>query len=165
MAKEIKLTQGKVAIVDDEDFEYLNQFKWYARKSRSQNYYAGRYFYIKKGVRIYISMHTDIIKPNKNLMIDHVNNNGLDNRRINLRLCINSENMRNRNIYKNNSSGYKGVSFNKKSKKYYSYIRHNNLMYSLGFYIDPKDAAKAYNTAAIKFHGEFANLNKIDYND
>jgi hypothetical protein len=162
MAKEIQLTQGKVAIVDDEDFDYLNQFKWLARKSRNNNYYAGRYFYIKKCHRIYISMHTDIVKPNKNLMIDHVNNNGLDNRKINLRLCTNAENMRNRPLYKNNSSGFKGVNWNIKSKKWYAYIRNNKIMYNLGTFTDPKLAARAYNDAALKYHGEFANLNKID---
>ena len=159
--KEIQLTQGKIALVDDENYEYLNQWKWYARKSRNNNYYAGRYFYIKKGFRIYISMHTDILNPNKQFIIDHINNNGLDNRKINLRICTNAENMKNRPLYKNNSSGFKGVNWSIKSKKWYAYIRNNKIMYNLGCYINVKDAAKAYNNAAIKFHGEFANLNKI----
>ncbi len=160
--KEIQLTQGKVALVDDEDFEYLNQFKWQAKKTHSNNYYAGRWLRLSKGIRIFITMQNEIIKPCKNFIVDHVNNIGIDNRKINLRVCNNLENMRNKNIYKNNSSGFKGVSWDKKRKKYYSYIRHNNLMYNLGHYIDPKDAARAYNEAAIKYHGEFANLNKID---
>ena len=157
MAKEIKLTQGKVAIVDDADFEYLNQFKWYAN-----NNYAVRCFTVSKNKVNRILMHREIMKISKGLIIDHIDRNGLNNQKNNLRICTNSQNLMNRCKNINNTSGFKGVVYNKLDKKYRAKIYFNSKCISLGCYIDPKDAAKAYNEAALKYHGEFANLNKID---
>lgn len=160
MAKEIILTQGKVAIVDDEDYDYLNQFKWHASKL-SGKFYARRYIKLSKP-SIKILMHRDIMKPEKVYVIDHIDGNTLNNQKNNLRICTHAQNMRNSKININNTSGFKGVYWNKQNAKWTALIRLNNKKIHIGYYIDIKDAAKAYNAAALKYHGEFANINKID---
>ncbi len=161
--KEIQLTQGKVALVDDEDFEYLNQWKWHF-KTNGNNFYAVRTIkningkYGKK-----IILHRFLLNiTNSNLHIDHINNNSLDNRKINLRVCTRDENTRNRKVNLNNKSGYKGVYWHKAGKKWASSIGINKKIIYLGLFTNPKNAARAYNAAAIKYFGEFSNLNKID---
>jgi hypothetical protein len=161
MAKEIQLTQGKVAIVDDEDYEYLNQWKWQANQKKSKRFYAYRGKKIDGKYKM-IYLHRFVLNIiDKNIFIDHVNMNPLDNRKQNLRICNRSQNQMNKNVQKNNISGYKGVHFDKRTNKFFSYVTVNKKRYWLGYFIDPIDAAKAYNKGAIKFHGEFANLNKI----
>ncbi len=150
--KYIPLTQGKVAIVDDLDFKKLNRFKWYFEKSG----YAGRDF---KGKTI--RMHQFIMNTPKKLHTDHINGDGLDNRRDNLRLATVAENTRNQKIRKDNTSGYKGVSFNKNRQKWQSYINYKCKMIHLGFFTFPEYAALKYNFEAKKLFGEFALLNKI----
>jgi hypothetical protein len=159
--KEIQLTQGKVALVDDEDFEYLNQFRWFSNNMNGK-FYVGRYITVSKYKQIRISMHRFIMKPEKGMVIDHLDRNPLNNQKNNLRICTHSDNMRNCKISIKNTSGYKGVSFVKKNNTYKSAIKFNKRTIYLGYYIDPIDAARAYNTAAIKYFGEFAHLNKID---
>ena len=161
MAKEIQLTQGKVALVDDDMYEYLNQWKWYVQKWNI-GYYAVRNIRVNKKYSGYVSMHRLITNNyDKNLITDHINGNTLDNHKWNLRICTYSDNNKNRNIAKNNLSGYKGVSYINQLNKYKAQIGINKKTIYLGLFIDPIDAARAYNEAAIKFHGEFANLNKI----
>lgn len=161
LMKEIQLTQGKVALVDDEMYEYLNQFKWYANNMHGK-FYAVRNHRENKGKQIKIPMHRLIIKPDKYMVIDHLDGNSLNNQKNNLRICNHIQNSMNRIIYINNKSGFKGVYWNKPSAKWMAYISFGNKMLYLGLFINPKDAARAYNNAAIKYHGEFANLNKID---
>jgi len=161
MAKEIQLTKGKVAVVDDDLFNYLNQFKWYANNLNGK-FYAVRRFMVKKGKQSVILMHRDIMKPNKGFVIDHIDGDTLNNSINNLRICKHEENLRNQKINKNNKSGFKGVYFCKQRNKFRAEIKKDRQKYFLGLFIDPKDAASAYNEAAIKYHGEFANLNKID---
>ena len=160
LMKEIQLTQGKVALVDDEDFEYLNQWKWYARKCRDK-FYAQRHIKVN-GNDTTIPMHRQIINPIKGMVIDHINRDTLNNCKDNLRECTNGENMKNRSIYKNNKSGYKGIRFIEKSKKWVVVITNNTKKIHIGYFVHLKNAIKAYNKAAVKYHGEFANLNKID---
>jgi hypothetical protein len=161
MAKEIQLTQGKVAIVDDDLFEYLNQWKWCACKI-SNRFYAIRSYRLNSK-KIFIYMHRLITNNNDSKMhTDHKNNNPLDNRIENLRICTNSQNQMNTKVQINNTSGFKGVTWNKIVKKWVAQIKLNNKLINLGYYIDPIDAARAYNAAALKYHGEFAHLNKIN---
>ena len=157
--KEIQLTQGKVALVDDEDYEYLNQFKWHIYKQNRNNFYARTVIYQNKK-RIGIVMHRLLLKC-EGKIIDHISGDGLDNRRSNIRCCTKSENPINRRININNNSGYKGVSWFKVVKKWRAQIQYKKIVYHLGTYDNRIDAAKAYNKAAIKFHGEFAKLNEI----
>jgi hypothetical protein len=161
MAKEIQLTQGKVAIVDDEDFDFLNQFNWQANKN-GNTFYVNRNFRISNNKQGKIYMHRLILNAKKEYVIDHIDGDALNNQKNNLRICTHAENMRNSQIPINNTSGYKGVSYNKRYKKWEAHISFNNKLLNLGSFIDPIDAARAYNAAAIKYHGEFAHINKID---
>src|SRR3990167_5487837 len=104
--RKIKLTQGMVATVDDEDFEWLNYYKWYAVKPhRSNTFYA-----VTKIGRKTTYIHRLIINTPANKITDHKNRNGLDNRKINLRICDYSDNFHNAIVRKNCKSGLKGVS-------------------------------------------------------
>lgn len=95
------------------------------------------------------------------IQVDHINGDSLDNRKINLRLCSNSENSRNRGANKNNTSGYKGVRFRKEYGTYFATITVNRKEIYLGSFKTGKEAATAYNEAAIKYHDKFANLNEV----
>ena len=161
MAKEIILTQGKVAIVDDEDYDYLNQWKWFA-SNRNGKFYVVRNITVSKNKKTIIYMHRIIMKPPLGMIVDHINHDTFDNRKINLRICTHAENMRNSKININNKSGYKGVSYQENRNNYRAQIKFNNKTINIGDFIDPIDAARAYNAAALKYHGEFAHLNKID---
>jgi len=156
--KEIKLTQGQVALVDDEDFEYLNQFKWCAHKNGNV-FYAIKTIYVY-GKRTKGKMH-NIIMGIK--FIDHVDNNGLNNQRSNLRACTNSENQMNATKRVKATSLYKGVYYCKKTGKWKSTIQINGNQIYLGYFIYEVDAANAYNKKAIELFGEFANINIISY--
>lgn len=158
--KEIQLTQGKVALVDDEDFEYLNQWKWYANKLNVK-FYARRNVRINKKNAGYLLMHRFIMNPDIGLVVDHINGNTLDNRKCNLRICTYSGNRWNSFKTIDNKSGYKGVHWHKLGKKWKATIEINKTKHYLGLFHNIKQAAKAYNEAAIKFHGEFAKLNEI----
>ena len=158
MSKEIQLTQGKVAIVDDEDFERINQWKWYYGGG-----YAGRNKKRTKGIPRGLSLHCFIMgKPSDGLEVDHIDGNKLNNQKSNLRIATRSQNAMNVGITKRNKSGYKGVSWHKCSNKWEVRIRINGKKLHLGLFINKEDAAKAYNDAAKLHHGEFANLNKIN---
>jgi hypothetical protein len=160
--KEIQLTQGKVALVDDEDYEYLNQWKWYANKLGNK-FYAVRNLRINKKYVGSILMHRLVANNNSKMHTDHCNGDSLDNRKENLRICNASENLMNQKKHLNNKSGYKGVGkYNNNKSKFRSQISCNGKFIHLGYYKTKEDAAKAYNAAAIKYHGEFANLNKIE---
>lgn len=154
MAKEIPLTQGKVALVDDEDYEYLSQFKWYYGCGG----YAGRA--APYGIHpTHIFMHRIIIAAPDHLQCDHINGNRLDNRRCNLRLATQTENTRNQRRGRANTSGYKGVCWNTKKQKWHSMIRVAKKLIHLGLYADLITAAHVYDAAAKKYFGEFACLN------
>ena len=108
-------------------------------------------------------MHWVVIgKPKKGFVTDHINGDGLDNRRGNLRICTQVENRSNSTRNKNNTSGYKGVMWRKKARKWVVKICVNYRLIHLGYFDDIKEAAKAYNDAAIKYHKKFARLNVID---
>ncbi|NBW16589.1 MAG: Fis family transcriptional regulator [Caulobacteraceae bacterium] len=158
--KKIALNQGQFAIIDDEYFEELNQFKWRVTKERN-SFYAIRTYSIN-GKKYTIKMHRYILKlTDPKIHVDHINHNGLDNRLENLRACNRHEYKRNRSKLKNNTSGFKGVYWNKRRKKYTAYIYDTGNLKYLGSYLCPIEAAKAYNKAAIKYYGEFAQLNEL----
>lgn len=154
--KEIKLTQGRVTLVDDEDYEYLNQFKWCAHKTPN-TFYAVRNAYIN-GKQVTVRMHAEILGISGG---DHADGDGLNNQRCNLRICTHQQNMWNRQIHKITKYKYIGVQLNPHGGKWIARIRYNGKNIHIGSFVDEIDAAKAYNTKAIEFRGEFANLNKI----
>jgi hypothetical protein len=156
--KEIKLTQGKVALVDDADFEWLNQWKWFAFFNGYGQYYAARNEKTFLGRRL-IFMHRVIMNTPRGMDVDHINMDGLNDTHANLRNCTHSQNIQNGKKRSNNSSGYKGVSWHKHHKKWYAKININGKHTPLGYFSNPEDAAHAYDEAAKKYHGEFARTN------
>ena len=160
--KKIKLTKGYYAIIDDIDFELINKFKWHLYE-HCNNKYAVAHDRSEQGKDKTIRMHRLILNAEKGVVVDHVNHNGLDNRRINIRLCTQSQNAMNGNIRTsvNKSSKYKGVSWNEKRKRFVSYIMLNYKRIYIGRYKNESDAAIAYNNKAIELFGEFAFLNTI----
>jgi len=161
MVKKIGLTQGKYALVDDEDFEKLNQYNWHANRCSSKNWYATRMWKERDDKPTTESMHRQIMGAPDNMQVDHINHNGLDNRKCNLRLCTRSQNAYNRKPRPDCSSQYKGVSFHKRYKKWEAYIRVKGKLNHLGSFDDEIDAAQAYNEAAREHFGEFAYLNDV----
>ena len=155
--KKIPLTKGMFALVDDADYEWLNQWKWYAMKVRN-TFYAVRGC-CQSGKYELILMHREILKALPNEKTDHRNHNGLDNQRGNLRTCTNTTNQYNQQPQKGRSSQFKGVSWHKSHLKWEAYIMKDSKNYHLGHYVSEIDAAKAYDKAAIKYFGEFAYLN------
>jgi hypothetical protein len=106
-----------------------------------------------------IQMHRLILNAPKGADVDHINGNGLDNRRENLRICSRAENLRNRGIQRNNQTGYKGVCWNKSKNTYTAQIQYEKTTYRLGTYPSAKEAALAYDKAARRYFGKFAKLN------
>lgn len=156
--REIKLTQGKVALVDDCDFEELNKFKWHAYQC-GKNFYAGRGIWVD-GKTYSIKMHRQILGlTTSKIHCDHINGNGLDNRRCNLRKCTHAENQRNVGINRLNKTGFKGVSWHSRDKRFEAKIRIEGVKKHIGYFVSVSDAARAYDEAAKKYHGEFAKLN------
>jgi len=156
--KQIPLTQGKVALVDDVDFKELSKHKWCAYK-RGSTFYAARNQPLGNGKRKTIRMHRQIMDALGGVFTDHANHDGLDNQRSNLRSCTNSENQRNRLPQRGGTSEYKGVSWNKAKKKWVAGIQHNNKVIHLGCFNSEREAAKTYDKKAKELFGEFANPN------
>jgi hypothetical protein len=154
--RRIPLTQGKFAIVDPEDYNILSQYKWQAQRS-ARNIYARRVVR-EDSKRTLILMHREILKMADDLVVDHINHNGLDNRRSNLRPATKKQNGWNKRS-KLHSSRFKGVGWNKRTKKWRATICYKGKKISLGLYGDENEAAKAYDEAAKKYRGEFAALN------
>jgi hypothetical protein len=165
IVKTIQLTQDKVAFVDDEDFESLNVFKWYAHKYK-HTYYAQRAIRVGDRQRI-IKMHRVILDlQNKYPWVDHEDGNGLNNQRCNLRVATYLQNQMNKRKKANCSSIFKGVSWHLRTGKYQTRIAAGELInngnhktISLGYFDDEIEAAYAYDAAARKYFGEFAKLN------
>ena len=158
--KRIALTRGKYALVDVEDYEKVNQYKWYVRISnKSQTYYAARTVNVSKRMSKPIAMHRVIINAPANMLVDHINGNGWDNRKANLRLANIFENARNKPKRKNTKlSKYKGVKRNG-SGRWHAVINCDRKRIYLGTFETEEQAAKAYDLGAKKYHGEFANFN------
>lgn len=147
---------SKFAIVDDEDFIIMSRMKWFVTKFKCNKFYPATYIDGK-----FVFMHRFIIKPVSGFEVDHINGNGLDNRKINLRACSHAQNMANRGVSKHNTSGFKGVSKCRgDDAPYFAYIQVNNKTKNLGRYKTGIEAAIAYDLAAQEVFGNFAKTNR-----
>ena len=163
----IPLTRGYEAIVDYEDWLYLKDFKWRASSINKTNktIYAIREIGSKKlGNRTTESKHRVVMKVNKGQQVDHIDGNGLNNTKENLRIATSSQNCSNVKKYffrngKKVTSKYKGVNFHKRMKKWQASIRYNKKLIHLGTFDDEIEAAKAYDKKAKELFKEFAILN------
>lgn len=158
--KEVPLTKGKVALVDDEDFDLVSQYKWCACKNKKDTtWYARSVIRDNSGKIITISMHRLIMNANPEQLVDHIDGDGLNNRRLtNLRCCTDSENQHNMHA-RWGKSRYKGVYYHRQAGKWHARISVNKKRISLGYYHDEVLAAIAYDEAARKMFGDFANTN------
>jgi hypothetical protein len=146
-------------LIDDEDRDLVSAHTWcinYQKGNEKMHGVFTKIYRNKKQTTLYI--HHLVSGPG---LTDHINGNVLDNRKCNLRKCTRAENIRNSPKRKTNTSGYKGVSWHKQHNKWASSIRLNNKDIHLGYYTDIIEAAKAYNEAAQKYHGEFAWINEV----
>lgn len=162
--KKIKLTQGKYAVVDDEDYEELNQYKWYAWRDRTKDvWYARRSVHLSRQISKNGKHSSTAVRMHGQIMgsqhVDHINHDGLDNRRSNLRIASIRQNAQNSRKRRGASSSYKGVYWDKQLKHFRARIVVDGRSVHLGLFKDEVDAAHAYDTAAVKYFGEFASPN------
>ena len=156
--KEIPLTKGKVALVDDEDYEYLNQFKWCVTTSPNTQYaVCGNVILFnnkwEKGVR----MHRLLLQARPRQIVDHKNHDGLDNQRHNIRICTHQQNTWNSRPHTNGYSKYKGVL--KQGNRWSAHITINGYSACLGTFGTEEEAARRYDKSARLYHKDFACLN------
>lgn len=155
--KKIPLTQGKVTLVDDWEYENLNKYKWCVRKCQNASYAMRRS--ARKNKTIY--MHHLILPLTSNLEVDHIDKDGLNNQRHNLRLCTRQQNMMNKKSSTGCYSKFKGVTWYRRQHKWVTRITIDRRRVSLGYFDSEKEAALAYNAAAIQYFGGFAQLNNL----
>lgn len=150
---------GNYALVDDADYEWLNQWRWYADKKHNR-FYAARQIRIGEKQAV-TYMHRAILRITESkIMGDHINGNGLDNQRDNIRICTHKQNQDNKSGL-GGTSKYKGVCLEKRKNLWRAQLGCNGKQIYLGAFSNENDAAIAYNNAAIKYQGEFARLNII----
>ena len=147
------LVGGEEFLIDQKHLKTIQAHNWWLNKVGSTYYLYGRI----KGERT--SFHRLITGAPKGTTVDHINGNTLDNRLSNLRICSHAENLRNRGKTKTNRSGFKGVCWFKRDKKWHAQITVNYKRLHLGYFSDKKEAARVYDIAARKYFGRFAQLN------
>lgn len=152
---EIPLTQGRVALVDAEDYDQLMKYNWHVSSG-----YAKR-SEVRNGKIVVIPMQRQIMGEPENMLVDHINHDKLDNRRCNLRVATRTQNLRNRAKWILKTSKYKGVDYYKRIKRWRARIEVNGKNVHIGSYRTQEEAALAYNNAALIHHGEFAGLNEV----
>ena len=157
--RKIFLGEGLYTIVDLSDYYLLSIFRWSAKRDR-RNLYAVRFLNEPDKRATIVSLHRLILNSPPNLLVDHKNGHTLDNRRENLRLATHSQNVQNKcKTQSKTSSKYIGVCLEKRRGRWEVRIRHQGKAIWIGRFINEIDAAKAYDAAAKKYHGEFARLN------
>lgn len=143
---------GRSYWFDKQDEPILELYKWYSD--------SHGYLYTPKGPNAdVVRYHRLILQPPSNMIVDHINRQVTDNRRCNLRIGTKSQNQGNIGLSRHNRSGFKGVGFDKANDRWHAKISINNKTQSLGRFLLKEDAARAYDKAALQYHGEFASLN------
>lgn len=155
MTRHIPLTQNQVALVDDQDFEWLSQWNWYAEKN-GKTWYAAR-FEGPWPIHKHVLMHRAILPSPDTVRVDHKDRNGLNNRRENLRLATLSQSMANRGMQRNNTSGFIGVM--RLGNKFVARVGLNRKHINIGSFDSAIDAALARDAKAVELYGDFAVLN------
>lgn len=151
-ARLIPLSHGLFAIVDECDYNHLSKFTWHA----SRKGYARRHTGGRLTPRKVFTMHREIMKCPEHLQVDHINQNKQDNRRCNLRLATSAQNQQNRPKLSNNTTGFKGVTFNKRSSKFVATIKVNGQQMHIGRYTTAIEAYEAYKAESLHLHGGFS---------
>lgn len=156
--KQILLTQGRVALVDDADYEILNHHKWYATEFRGGLVYA-----MHRVGRRKVYMHRLLLglEPDDKRVCDHIDGDGTNNQRSNLRICTATQNNRSRKKQTGCSSKYKGVSWDRQYHRWRAHIQVNKKTIYLGRFDSESDAARVYDKAALQHFGEYARTNQI----
>ena len=149
--KTIIVSKKFEAKVSDEDYKMLSKYPWYITVTPRSMYTSTSI----NGKTVY--MHRLILDAQKGQEVDHINNDGLDNQRENLRFCTSSQNKANMRLRADNKSGYKGINFDKQTGKWRARIKFNGKEYSLGRHSNLKDAVRA-RKKALTLHGEFAKI-------
>jgi hypothetical protein len=144
---------GHTVIVDDDDAHLATSFKWRVREYSGGNFRAC-YNLQNNGTQKTLFLHRQICQPPECMVVDHINGNSLDNRRANLRICTQAENLRNKRAYANNKTGLKGV-HRVSSNSYRAMISVDKNSIDLGCYPTPEQAHNAYQHASLKYHGQF----------
>jgi hypothetical protein len=157
----IPLNQGKYALIDEDDFALVSQYNWFLQGLGPYHSYAIRNLPIGSDKKIE-SMHRFLMNAADDIEVDHINGDGLDNRRQNLRLATRSQNMANQKKKEGTTSRYKGVSWRKVERKWRAYIKCDKQNRHLGYFHSEIEAALAYDRAARELFGKFANLNFPD---
>ena len=151
--KEIRLTRGAVALVDDGDFAHVSRLRWHANKNHRTSYAVC--VFRENGKQREQTMHRFLLNPPKGMEVDHINGNGLDNRRANLRLATHSQNICNQKLRNSNVSGYKGVTWFERYQRWHTQVDGKHV----GYYDTPEEAAYAYDVEATRRYGLFAKTN------
>jgi hypothetical protein len=149
--KTVELSKGYATLVDDADFEAVSEHSWHVLIPRSGTPYAVGYV---NGVRE--RLHRWLMKAPKGVEVDHENTDGLDNQRGNLRLATSSQNQHNKRAYRTNTSGYKGVSLDRRNGRWYAKLAVNGVQHNLGLHDTPEEANRVVCEARARFHGTFA---------
>ena len=150
----LKTKKGEEFLIDDEDFSKIKDYKWHIHTGKC------KYKYLSSIIdKKLILLHRLITNCPRGREVDHINNDGLDNRKCNLRICTHSENIMNSKRNSRNTTGFKGVSL--VGRKFLAQLVVNKKYIYIGIFNTITSATRAYNNAAIKYHGEFAQINKI----
>ncbi len=150
--KKISLTQGKYAIVDDEDFEYLSQWKWCVDKTTYGTFIAVRW---DKNHKSNMRLHRLVVDAPDGMQVDHINHDTLDNRKKNLRVVTCQQNQQNQKPRSNTTSKFKGVCFRQREQKWIAKISENHKQIHLGYFDTEEEAARVYRKKAKELYGEY----------